>query len=73
VRPGRGADSTTPSSAEGPIKSIAIPLLTLRACMAYNKGDNLPKVIMTVQFVRFHKFKIHVHFILSFKIVYLSA
>jgi len=41
--PSRGAELTPPppSSAEGPRKSRAIPLLTLRAFVACEKGENL--------------------------------
>jgi len=43
-RGGRGVGLTppTPSSAEGPRKSRAISLLTLRTCVAYKKSDNVP-------------------------------
>ena len=43
-RSGRGVGLTPspPSSAEGPRKSTAIPLLTLRAFVTYKKGENLP-------------------------------
>jgi len=43
-RGGRGVGLTPqpPSSAEGPRKCRAIGLLTLRACVAYKKGVNLP-------------------------------
>ena len=42
-RGGRGVGLTppTPTKCRGPRKSRAIPILTLRACVAYKKGDNL--------------------------------
>jgi len=35
----------TPIQCRGPRKSIAIPLLTLRAFVAYKKGENLPNSV----------------------------
>ena len=35
----------TPTSCRGPRKSRAIPLLTLRAFVVYNKGENLPTTL----------------------------
>jgi len=46
-RGGRGVGLTPPppSSAEVLEKNIAIPLLALRAFVAYKKGENLPYVL----------------------------
>jgi len=38
-RGGRGVELTPPLQCRVPRKSIAIPLLTLRACVAYKKGE----------------------------------
>ena len=43
MRPGRGAETPHPHLLPKVLeKSRAIPLLTLRACLAYKKGENLP-------------------------------
>ena len=39
---GRGSDPPPHLECRGPRKSRAIPLLTLRAFVAYKKGENLP-------------------------------
>jgi len=46
VQPGRGTEPPTPTRAKVLEKSRAIPLLTLRACVAYIKSENLPTYIV---------------------------
>jgi hypothetical protein len=55
-RGGRGVGLTPPPHLvpKGPRKSRAIPLLTLRACVAYKKGENLPTHIQNKTFFLNH-------------------
>jgi len=45
--PGLGADPHPHLECRGPRKSRAIPLLTLRACVAYKMGENRPTLTET--------------------------
>ena len=48
-------------------KIRAVPVLTLRACVAYKKGENLPIVTSLLDFLsKYDYFHIHMHFVILY-------